>query len=756
MAFLKNIGVNFQIGIIGALALIGFVVVGAIYYTSSTEQAVIQETQLTETGGVRAVEAAKYGFVDARQHEKDFLIRLDMKYAEDHKAVIEGVLPHFEALKTIHAEPDEQALIDEMRVGILAYAEQFNEVVGMWQRIGLTPGDGLRGALRKAVGEVEAKLTEFDDQRLTSTMLLMRRHEKDFMLRRDMKYDTRHNKTMVEFDKQLAASTIIPAAEKANIEARLDAYMKEFDAVVELLLEEIEDKKAMSDRFAEVAPKLEFLANKGSEDAAHATDELRENTTATFQFMMIAMAVVAAVVAALATLIGRGISGPIGAMTASMGRLADGDLEVDIPAQGQTNEIGKMAQAVQVFKENAHKVRRMEQEREADTRRSQRKVQSELRALNNAMDEEVQEAVSSVTEKTDEMQASAQGMAATAEETSRQATAVAAASEQASTNVQTVASAAEELSSSIAEISRQVAQSSQIAATAVTDAQYTDQKIQGLAEASSKIGEVVALITDIAEQTNLLALNATIEAARAGDSGKGFAVVASEVKNLANQTARATDEIAGQIGGIQSATQEAVTAIQGIGKTIGSIDEIASTIAAAVEEQGAATQEIARNVEQAAAGTREVSENISGVTQAAGETGEVATKQLTISNEVGDQVKRMQDRLAKLTADSVNPHLSERHTVNMAAKITVDGANDNCLLHEISRGGAAILDHLAGIGEGTEFEIDIPGLGRMLGAVIATTGESTHVRFDLEDAQIKALDEFVTSAIAKRSHRKSA
>jgi methyl-accepting chemotaxis protein len=246
-------------------------------------------------------------------------------------------------------------------------------------------------------------------------------------------------------------------------------------------------------------------------------------------------------------------------------------------------------------------------------------------------------AVQSVSAAATELQSSAQVMENTASTTSEQATAVAAAAEEASTNVQTVAAAAEELSSSIGEITRQVTQSTQVAANAVNEADRANQMVQGLVESSQKIGEVVALITDIAEQTNLLALNATIEAARAGDAGKGFAVVASEVKNLANQTAKATEEIGTQIGGIQTATGDAVEAIKSIGGTIDEISSISSTIAAAVEEQSAATQEIARNVEQASAGTSEVTSNISGVTVAAGETGHAAGEVLSAANELSQQ-----------------------------------------------------------------------------------------------------------------------
>ena len=303
----------------------------------------------------------------------------------------------------------------------------------------------------------------------------------------------------------------------------------------------------------------------------------------------------------------------------------------------RTDEFGAVARALDETKgaladaENREREQKAAEEAQVEERRSERMRMAEQ------FETSVGSVVETVSAAASEMQSSAQAVSGTADQTSQQSSNVAAAAEQASANVQTVASAAEELSSSISEISRQVSQSTQIAGAAVAEVDGANAKVQGLAEAAQKIGEVVALITDIADQTNLLALNATIEAARAGEAGKGFAVVASEVKNLANATAKATEEISTQIGDIQGATQDAVGAIGSIGGIINQINEITSTIAAAVEEQGAATQEIARNVEQASQGTAEVSSNITQVTQAASETGSSATQILEAAGELGRQ-----------------------------------------------------------------------------------------------------------------------
>ena len=336
----------------------------------------------------------------------------------------------------------------------------------------------------------------------------------------------------------------------------------------------------------------------------------------------------------------RGIRGPIASMCLVMAKLAKGDTTVEVVGVGRKDEVGAMAAAVQVFKENRMTADRIAKEQATDNEAKARRSQ-QVESLTAQFEAKVGELVSAVASAATEMEATAGSMSATAEQTNQQSVTVASAAEETSANVQTVATATEELASSVQEINRQVTQSTQIAAKAAADAAETNTTVQALAAGAQKIGEVVTIIQEIASQTNLLALNATIEAARAGDAGKGFAVVASEVKALANQTSKATEQIGGQVIQIQEGTQKTVAAIKNIAETIGQINEIATSIASAIEEQSAATQEISRNVQQAAKGTQQVSSNILGVKQAATDTGAAAREVLGAAQQLAKNAENL-------------------------------------------------------------------------------------------------------------------
>jgi methyl-accepting chemotaxis protein len=358
-----------------------------------------------------------------------------------------------------------------------------------------------------------------------------------------------------------------------------------------------------------------------------------------------------AAVVAISSLLGRSVTRPILALTAVMKHLADGDLKAAIPGEHRQDEIGDMARAVNVFKQNAIERVRLETEQETFKQQAEATRRATLMQLADHFEANVLRVVETVSVSATEMEDSAAVLSSSVDEATRQATAVAAAAEQASANVNTVAGATEELSASIQEISRQVATSTRIAAKAVDDANRTDSLMKELSEAARQIGAVIDLINNIAGQTNLLALNATIEAARAGEHGKGFAVVAHEVKQLANQTAKATDSIQTKVQEIQGATGAAEAAIQEISGTIVHINDITAAVAAAVEEQNAATRDIAGNIQQAAAGTQEVTTNIVGITQASNETGSATGLILQSAGSLSRDAEALRTEVARFLAE---------------------------------------------------------------------------------------------------------
>jgi methyl-accepting chemotaxis protein/CHASE3 domain sensor protein len=593
--------------------------------------------------------------LSARIQVKDFILTGSEHSVNEVHERIDAAEADLAAAMDLFSDPAQRELAQKVKKEIEDYRATFNslqplrvsrnQLVDVMNSIGPDAERLLTTLMQAAESEGNAHAAYSAGLTLRNLMLA-RLYASRFLVENGQEQVDRVNKELAELKKNLESlnSSLVSGSQKTQVKELLTlvgSYETTFSEVARIIAQ----------RNVIIAETLDPLGGKAAADldsiqsaANDAQDALGPQAAAEIDSALwigVATAIVALVLGlVLSFLVGRGIAKPVVAMTTAMNSLASGNFTTDIPGRGRRDEVGTMAEAVQVFKDNALEVKRLQDEQEAQKVRAEAEKKAAMEKLANDFQSSVGGIIELLSSATTELQSTAESMSATAEETNRQSTAVAAASEQASRNVQTVASAAEELSASITEISRQVSTSSDVAGRAVDQAERTNKQVEGLADAAQKIGEVINLITGIAEQTNLLALNATIEAARAGEAGKGFAVVASEVKNLATQTAKATGEISQQISGIQSATSEAVEAIKGIVKTISEISQISTSIASAVEEQGAATGEISNSVLEAAAGTREVSSNIVNVSQAAGETGSAAT-----------QVKASSGQLAKQSDD---------------------------------------------------------------------------------------------------------
>ena len=618
-----------------------------------------------QTNMAASISEAETEILQARLAVRQFVESGDRKHATDFDGKWRLADDALAAARALMTKPENIRIVEEILEMKVAYKTSFQGIIEKNARKTTLEAQiltDLGADLRKVLTEL--RLAEIKDGS-AETIAKSAQAGESFLLARVVAARFMASKKKEEADRvakeldgvgrqltELSALPLVPGQAERLGEAKkmLSGYAEGFAEIAKLTLDIDAAIKRMAETIAPLQEKTEaILAVSTDLRAAVQAEATRDAATAE----TVALAFCGGALAiglVLAWLIGRSIAVPVVSMTEAMRRLAGGDTDAAIPAVGRKDEIGQMAGAVQVFKDTMIRTREMEREaKEAELRAAAERKAAMLK-LADSFEASVKGIVETVASAATEMQSTASVMTHTADTTSRQATAVAAASEQASANVQTVAAATEELSSSIAEIGRQISNSSQVAGQAVTEAERTGETMKVLVQAAEQIGQVVELINTIAGQTNLLALNATIEAARAGEAGKGFAVVASEVKALATQTARATEEIQGKVKEIQGATGGAQAAIDGIGRIIGQMNEITTTIAAAIEEQSAATRDISSNVSQAARGTDEVSVNITGVTQAAGETGAAATQVLGASEGLARDAERLRVEVSNFIA----------------------------------------------------------------------------------------------------------
>jgi methyl-accepting chemotaxis protein len=637
---------------VGAVGVFGLMLVGALYFYGNWVQDGFRAASDDAERIAGTALKLQVDFLDARRLEKDFLLRRELDHVTRHKEVSKAIASNLSMLQDSARSFGQTELVRQIASIIEvfgSYEKHFASIVSVQKELGLNESLGLEGALRASIEAIEKKLNDFDDPRIEVAMLMMRRHELDFMLSHDPRYGEAMKKGAIEFERSLVSAPFPPLV-KQDLAQKLQAYQRDFFAWMDAATVLAKEQKATLEAYETIDPAIEAVLKS----VEHIRDEAEVAYTASRRSVSMqtgfAIPLIILSVVFLGALVGRSISRPIVRMTEAMTALANGNVQIVPPGVGRRDEVGAMASAVQVFRDNMIEAERLR----AEQTEAEKRASGEKRATLHTFATEFQTAVGNVVDlvssASTELEAAAQTLTTTAGTTQTLSTNVAGASDQASENMQSVAAATEELAASVGGIMRQVQESSKIAADAVRQAQQTDARMSALSKASARIGEAVKIISAIAEQTNLLALNATIEAARAGDAGKGFAVVAAEVKALASQTAKATDEIGQQIAGIQTATQESVAYSQEINATINRISEISSMIASAIEQQGAAMQGIARNVQQAASRTAQVATNITEVNRGASETGSASAQVLSSAQGLSTESVRLKSEVEKFLA----------------------------------------------------------------------------------------------------------
>ena len=690
----KSIKISLRISLIASLAVLSLLVLGGTFFSGDKLVGQAFKDQSENETLASLTKSIEVGTLQMRRREKDFLLRKDPKYATLYLKETSSVSSALAQLSNLEIAQNLQGEIKRLQSNLKIHEQQFQKVFSLYNSMGLDEKSGLNGDLRTAVHQVEEHLKTDNQEALTIKMLMMRRHEKDFMLRGDEKYITRINDRHSEF-LEILKTAVITKTQKTELANLVDNYVLNFTSWATVYSKTQNEIKTLSSIFKQMGPDFVTLFDAAGIGLERAKTDLTNVRDQTKSITIIVGSVLLISSILLSTLITRSITVPLGKIITAMKRLAKGDQNIEITGLDRKDEMGEMSRAVQIFKDNSIEIIRSRAANAVQREEQAAALKDEILSIADDLDKEIKDAVQGANLKTTTMKEASLDMSGVVQQLSTRTNSVADSTFKASERVQAVASAAEELSSSIGEITRQVEQSNSITLKAVGEAKTTDKTISELAVAADKIGNVVSLIQDIAEQTNLLALNATIEAARAGDAGKGFAVVASEVKSLATQTAKATEDISSQVDSIRTETEGAVTAIRSIAGTITEVNDIAQTIADSVEQQDLATKEISQNVQETATNTTEASSEVGHLANETKQVSEISEQVVTNANETSEHIialeHRMSEVLTKLRQSAVGDRReSARYQGPWKAALIIGTNKMNVELLELSETGAKL------------------------------------------------------------------